>query len=182
MEVLEVLQKDFHLFYFFFSPPRVSNWMETFHPCECVSGASFEPATCLKIWRPYYLHYSEKPNHISLLFDRMARVLQLRSLVWEQPEQPHSAESLVPSTVCFLQWQMGTCEENVEQLRPNFPVTIALALWPWGEADSQGGALLGNVVHTCLKRNMWKHSRSAYLGGASLSRSWLATTLLRAVS
>lgn len=30
------------------------------------------------------------------------------------------------------------CEENVVQLWPNFLVTIALALWPWGEADSQG--------------------------------------------
>lgn len=40
---------------------------------------------------------------------------------------------------------------------------------------------MGNVVHTCLKRNMWKHSWSAYLGGASLSHSQLATALLCAV-
>lgn len=46
-----------------------------------------------------------------------------------------------PELSVFLQWQMGTCGENVVQLRPNFLVTIALALWPWGEADSQGGAL-----------------------------------------
>lgn len=39
----------------------------------------------------------------------------------------------------FLQWQMETCEENVVQLRPNFQVTIALALWPWGEADFREG-------------------------------------------
>lgn len=40
---------------------------------------------------------------------------------------------------------------------------------------------MGNVVHTCLKRNMWEHSWSAYLGGASLSHSQLATALLCAV-
>lgn len=40
---------------------------------------------------------------------------------------------------------------------------------------------MGNVVHTCVKWNMWKHSRLAYLGGASLSHSQLATTLLRAL-
>lgn len=40
---------------------------------------------------------------------------------------------------------------------------------------------MGNVVRTCLKRNMWKHSWSAYLGGTSLSHSQLATALLWAV-
>lgn len=48
---------------------------------------------------------------------------------------------LRPELSVFLRWQMGTCEENVVQLRPNFQVTIASALWPWGEADSRGGAL-----------------------------------------
>lgn len=46
-----------------------------------------------------------------------------------------------PELSVFLQWQMETCEENVVQLWPNFLVTIALSLWPWGEADFQGGAL-----------------------------------------
>lgn len=67
-------------------------------------------------------------NHISLLSDRMARVLQLCSLVWEQPEQPHSTDSLVLNSVCFYSDRWGMCEENVVQLRPNFLVTIALAL------------------------------------------------------
>lgn len=100
MEELEVHQKDFHLSYwdFFFQSVKLNGDILSM---QSVSGASFETATCLKIWRPYYHHYSEKPNHISLLSDRMARVLQLCSLVWEQPEQPHSADSLVLSSVCF---------------------------------------------------------------------------------
>lgn len=72
---------------------------------------------------------------------------------------------------------MGTCEENVVQLRPNFRVTNASALWPLGEAGSQGGAVWV-VVRTRLKRNMWKHSRSTYLGGTRLSHSQLATAPL----
>lgn len=72
---------------------------------------------------------------------------------------------------------MGTCEENVVQLRPNFRVTNASALWPLGEAGSQGGAVWV-VVRTRLERNMWKHSRSTYLGGTRLSHSQLATAPL----
>lgn len=41
-----------------------------------------ETAKCLEMWRHYYRHYSEKPEHISLLSNRMATVLQLCSLVW----------------------------------------------------------------------------------------------------
>lgn len=105
MEVLEVHQKDFHLSYYaFFQCVKLNGDILSM---QSVTGASFETATCLKIWRPYYHHYSEKPNHISLLSDRMARVLQLCSLVWEQPEQPHSAGSLVPSSVCFYSDRWG---------------------------------------------------------------------------
>lgn len=50
---------------------------------------------------------------------------------------------------------MATCGENVVQLRPNFRVTIASGPSdPRGEAESQGGGAVGNVVRTCLR---WEH-------------------------
>lgn len=77
---------------------------------------------------------------------------------------------------------MATCEENVVQLRPNFRVTIASGPSdPRGEAESWGGGAVGNVVRTCLRWNMWKRSRSAYLKEPLDSpTSQLATALLQA--
>lgn len=102
MEALEV-----HLSYSaFFSPPECQiEWRYFIH--VNISGASFEAATCLKIWRSCYRNYSEKPNHISLLSNRMARVLQLCSLVWVQPEPPHRAGALVRRSVCFYSDRWG---------------------------------------------------------------------------
>lgn len=46
----------------------------------------------------------------------------------------------------------------------------------WGRFSGRGS--VGNVVRTRLKRNMWKHSWSTYLGGTRLSHSQLATAPL----
>lgn len=62
----------------------------------------------------------------SFPLERDAELLQLHSLAWVQP---HGAAGLFgPALSVFLLRQMGMCEENVVQLRPNFRVTNALAL------------------------------------------------------
>lgn len=107
---------------------------------------------------------------------RDGELLQLHSLAWVQP---HGAAGLFgPELSVFLLRQMGMCEENVVQLRPNFRGNqcIGPLTFRWGRFSARDS--VGNVVRTRLKRNMWKHSWSTYLGGTRLSHSQLATAPL----
>lgn len=141
MEVLEVHQKYFHLSYwaFVFFSECQTEW-RYFIRAICIWSRisnsnmpeNMEALLSLLFWKA-------KPHFPPLRQDGKGTAAVFISV--GAARSATQCGLFGPELGVFLLWQMGTCEENVVQLRPNFPVTIALALWPWGEAGSQGGAL-----------------------------------------
>lgn len=150
MKVLEVCQNHFHQFLLFFI---LSNWMETF----CSSNMYLEN------WKKLKKPHAQKYGGLIIIILKSPKTFPSSRTGWQGTAAVFiSVGAARAATQCrlfgpelsvFLLWQMGTCEENMVQLRPNFRVTIAVALWPWGEADSQGGALW-----VMLFAHVWKRT------------------------
>lgn len=93
MKELEVRQKDFHLSCFFFFYHSVKLNADILLMLKKQRACKYGGVIIIIILK------SQK--QISPPLGQVGKALQLCSLVWEQPEQPHSADSLVLSSVCF---------------------------------------------------------------------------------
>lgn len=115
MKVLEANQKDFHLSYGAFVFLSQSIWS---HFRNSNMPENMEAILSLLFWKA-------KPYFPVLRQDGKGATAEVISV-----GTATQCTLFGPELASFPDWQMGTCEENVVQLRPNFRVTIALALWP----------------------------------------------------